>query len=359
MSETVKEMIGDPDLAHVFDDNGDNGLPHGYTQEMYDAITDVTDVKVGQVLNTTIASESESEILLDAGAKDYVRVQKSKYEIGFFEGKKFGEDIDVLIVSKTETPYNIVGSVAAIQEAKVHDELSSIEFKGSVSVYVREITPAGYNLDINHEGVKLRAFMPHTLAGINKLHENARQEMLGTDIDVMIESFSRDKGTYIVSRRKYLKKLVPNAIKELRYNEVYEGHVTGTSPYGVFVEFNECLTGMVHKSNINPEFVDKIKDIEAGTEIVFYVKEIIKDRIILTQILTESLWDEIEAGQELTGTIKSIKAFGALIKLDDETVGLIPTSSLDNASQMEEGDEIDVEIITVDRLNRKIFLKQM
>lgn len=360
MATKQKETIsGNEELDSIFDTPKEGELPKGYTQEMYDMITNITDVKIGSVVEGTLAGENDNEIMFDIGAKDYVRIDKNKTELPFFEGKKIGDVMEMLITDKTDVPYNICGSVSAIYEAKAHESLSTIDFEESVTVYVRELTPAGYNLELNQDGVKLKAFMPHTLAGINKLHESAREDLVGTHIQVMIESFSRSKGTYIVSRRKYLKSLVPKAIKKLKYNEVYNGHVTGTTPFGVFVEFKDCLTGMIHKSNINPEYADKIKEIQPGTEIVFYVKEIIKDKIILTQILKESLWDEIKIGQTIDGSVKAIKPFGALISLDDETIGLIHTTELDkNSSKIEEGSDIKVKVLSVDRLNRKIFLKE-
>lgn len=352
-------IYGNDEIEELFNVPVEGSLPKGYTQEMYDMITNIVDFKIGDVVEGTLAGENDNEIMFEIGAKDYVRIEKSKAEIPFFEGKKIGDSMEMLITSKSDVPYNITGSVASIYEARAHESLSSIDFEDSVTVYVRELTPAGYNLDLSHDGVKLSAFMPHTLAGINKLHESAREELVGRQIQVMIESFSREKGTYIVSRRKYLKSLMPKAIKKLKYNEVYEGHVTGTTPFGVFVEFEECLTGMIHKSNINPDYADKIKEIKPGTEIAFYIKEIIKEKIILTQVIKESLWDEIKIGQKINGNVKAIKPFGALITLDEETIGLIHTSELDrNKSTIQEGDDIDVKVLSVDKLNRKIFLKE-
>jgi ribosomal protein S1 len=173
----------------------------------------------------------------------------------------------------------------------------------------------------------------------------------------MIESYSDQEGTYIVSRRKYLHSLIPSAIKELEFNYVYKGNVTGTTPFGVFVEFNECLTGMIHKANIDPEWQDKLGDIRPGTPIEFYVKEIIKDKIILTQILRETLWDTIKNGQSLNGVVKDVKQFGTLVKLDDETIGLIHTSEMERlGKKFQSGQEIKVKVLSVDRGNRKIFL---
>jgi hypothetical protein len=50
------------------------------------------------------------------------------------------------------------------------------------------------------------------------------------------------------------------------------------------------------------------------------VKEIIKDKIILTQILRETLWDNIKNGQIIDGRVKETKQFGVLVSLDEETM---------------------------------------
>ena len=77
----------------------------------------------------------------------------------------------------------------------------------------------------------------------------------------------------------------------------------------------------------------------------------------MTQILRESLWDTIKIGQTLEGKVKDNKQFGSLIILDDETIGLVHTSELEKSSrQVKAGEMVKVKVISVDRMNRKIFL---
>jgi small subunit ribosomal protein S1 len=173
----------------------------------------------------------------------------------------------------------------------------------------------------------------------------------------MIESFSEHEGTYIVSRRKYLQTLIPEEIGNLEFNVMYSGKVTGTTPFGIFVEFNECLTGMIHKANVSEEWQNRISEIKPGQEIEFFIKEIIKEKIILTQVLRETLWDTIKNGQLIDGRVKDVKQFGALVILDDETVGLIHTSEMEKlGKKFTSGQEIKVKVLSVDRQSRKIFL---
>ena len=151
--------------------------------------------------------------------------------------------------------------------------------------------------------------------------------------------------------------MIPKAIKELNFENSNTGHVTGTTPFGVFVEFNECLTGMIHKANVHPDWQSRLSDIKPGFEIEFYVKEIVREKIILTQILRETLWDNIKNGQTLKGVVKDVKQFGTLVSLDDETVGLIHTSEMEKLKiRFQPEQEIKVKVLSVDRSSRKIFL---
>ena len=87
------------------------------------------------------------------------------------------------------------------------------------------------------------------------------------------------------------------------------------------------------------------------------MKVIKNNKIILTQILKESLWDTIKVGKILTGKIRDIKNFGALIQLDEETTGLIQTTYINKYSKkLNIGDEIKVKVISLIRDDRKIYL---
>jgi len=311
--------------------------------------------EAGKVAHAIYVGQTADFFMFDGSFKDYIRVDNKPSESKYLKNTNIGDKVDVAI-DEIEEPFLIRGSLSGLYETRAHETLKAIDEDQYITVLVRETTPAGYNVDVMYEGVTLPGFMPNTLAGINKLYDI--DSIVGKQLEVMIESYSRDEGTYIVSRRKYLQSLIPEAIKNLERGRVYTGNVTGTTPFGVFVEFEECLTGMIHKTNIGVEWQDKIAQIQPGTEIDFYIKEIVRDKIILTQILRDSLWDSINIGQIITGKVRDNKQFGTLIQLDDETIGLIHISELEKANRksLNQGEEIKVRVIAVDRHNRKIFL---
>ena len=327
--------------------------------DLYNSVGIKTVVK-GEVVSATYEGVlSNYHLFSIVGMKDNIRIDYKPSENKYLKELKVGDAIDIFISEVNEDNFIIKGSLVDLYEKMAHQNLKNISESDFVRALIREITPAGYTVDVLHNSVILPGFMPNTLAGINKLYNP--EAIVGTEMEVMIESFSNQEGTYIVSRRKFLESLIPQEIKKLKYDNVYTGNVTGTTPFGVFVEFNECLTGMIHKANINQIWADKLDQILPGTEIDFYIKEIVKEKgkykIILTQILRDTLWDTIEENQIFEGRVKSIKPFGALVLLDDETIGLIYSNELEKKKQKLQVDQVvKVKPVSIDRSNRKIFL---
>jgi ribosomal protein S1 len=371
----MQTKIGNEDLAYLFEDDNRLGKKKSMaarrlTKEYIEMskLYDTMDIKLperGNVVSAKYIGSNDDHFVFEVpGYKDYVRVDNRNNESRYLKNTEVGDEIDVLVVEvNNNNNYIIRGSISTLYESRAHENLKSLGEGASVIAIVKALNPAGYEMEIHNGGVTLPGFMPNTLAGINKLYDP--NSIVGTSIEVAIESFSEYEKTYIVSRRKYLQTLIPEAIKELEFNKVYTGHVTGTTPFGVFVEFDTCLTGMIHKANVHPDWQEKLNEIKPGFEIDFYIKEVVKnnkgdhsrDKIILTQILRETLWDTIKNGQVIEGTVKDSKQFGTLVNLDDETIGLIHTSEMEKiGKKFTAGQSVKVKVLSVDRSSRKIFL---
>jgi len=324
--------------------------------QMEKTFLSLREIKKDEVVTGVIHYMDEKEILIDFGYKDFIYVDRPK-KTPFTADFKVGDQIDVLITEVSDDPFFIKGSITELIKYNVHSKMKQyFEQKLALTASVKNLIPAGFMMDIHMDNVTVEAFMPNTLADVNKLL--TADSILGKTFEVMLETLQQEKGVYVVSRRKYLQTLIPAEIKKLKTNTVYTGKVTGTTPFGVFVQFNECLTGMVHKANIAEYWHDKWEQIVPGMSIEFYVKEIIKNnKIILTQILKESLWDNIKVGKILNGTVKDVKSFGALIELDSETTGLIQTTYITKYDKtIKAGDEVKVKVISLIKDERKIYL---
>lgn len=367
MTQTM--LTPDPELDYLFEEESSKFKTKEYQEleKLYDqSISKLGNFnaipKAGDIIPAEyMGISAEQHVFYVSGFKDDIRVEDKPSESKHLRDVEKGQIMDVLITKiDNGTNFLIRGSIADLYESIAHDELKALESGVPVMARVKELNPAGYDMELMHDGVTLNGFMPNTLAGVNKLSDPS--SIVGQEFEVMIESYSEQEGTYIVNRRSYLKSLIPETVSELEYGITYTGFVTGTTPFGVFVEFNECLTGMIHKVNINPDWKKRIDDIKPGFEIEFYIKEVIKDKnnnfkIILTQVLRETLWDTIKNGQIIDGVVKDVKRFGTLVKLDDETVGLIHTSEMEKiGKKFTAGQDLKVKVLSYDRSSRKIFL---
>ncbi len=325
-------------------------------------------LNIGDKITGKVAGETLTDYLFDIGYKDFLRVEKRKSETEALF--KYATDntvsaqteVEILITEVSEVPYLLRGSLASIQKNDTYSDILS-NTDEPIQALVLDSLPAGFTVELNYNGYKIPSFMPNILAGVNKLTLEQAKDLVGTTINVMVENYSSEKGTFIVSRKKYLKSLIPQAIENLQTVDAnntpieYTGTVTGSAKFGIFVEFNEFLTGMIHKDNLSDKYKNTYQNVEAGSEIKFFIKEIIKDKLILTQIWKETVWDSIKKDSEYTGTVYDEKSLGLLIRLDEETVGLVHTSEIEKSGfKPTIGSKVKVKVIGVQKMERKIYL---
>lgn len=348
-----------------------------YAQEMYDLMensyntnVNVFTVAAGETHSGKVYSVDTEWASIDIGHKEMIYVNMAK-ESAISKAKLTpGAEVSVEITSDRSSRGFLIGSVEAGIKAAILKEILESTETGNTA-YIGTVTgmiPNG-GYFVNVQGID--CFMPGSLAGINKLAEF--ESILNTQMYVVPMSYSPERGTVIVSHRKYLQALIPGKVEELRNSigETKTGNVTGSAKYGVFVEFDGCLTGMIHANDLSPEMARKHKarEINPGDEIEFKVKEIISDtKITLTQlevVETVDPWKEI-AGKyksfptEVVGTIKSVKDYGVFVDIGDGIVGLLHVSELPEGMEIDsltKNSPITVQITRIEVDTRKVFLK--
>lgn len=142
----------------------------------------------------------------------------------------------------------------------------------------------------------IKAFMPGSMAAANKLTDYAA--LVGQTMEVMVESYDKRLG-FVVSRKKFLQTIAPtytNQVADLvkqNPDVVFGGKVTGTTPFGVFIElegFSGCLTGMIHKSLMSDQLREDLRQnkVAPDTAMNIYVHKITREgknvRLIFTDV---------------------------------------------------------------------------
>jgi len=326
----------------------------------------IKNLKPGDVMTGTVVEINKKDVIIDINYKDNVYVDYKTLEDDLLDGLQIGSEIEVMITEISDDPYYIRGSVNEIMKLNVSNKVKEAYVENTFFyATIIELIPAGYMLDMEVEGKKVKAFMPNTLAWVNKLTDS--KSLTGKRLPVMIETLEQDKGIYVVSHKKYLESLIPEQVKKLKKEWIknrmkpYIGFITGTTPFGVFIEFYEFLTGMIYRKNIQEEWQtdEKWAEMKPGMYLDFYISDIIvpKNKIIMTQILRESIFKTLKVGDILNGKVIDVKTFGALIQLDDETNGLIQSNILSKQKiDLKQGDRVEVKVLSIMKDDRKINL---
>ena len=304
-------------------------------------------------------SEDRTRALIDVHSKHTAYCVLTKEPSYIVEQLELGMEIDVKI--KTGKNGDIIASISdAMMEVKmkeIKDAIgnSSIGFTAKVI----ELIHGGYW--VNCAGIK--CFMPGSLGGLNKLHDF--NLLVGKEIIVMPITFSKEKDTIVVSHRQYLRTMIPTTINNLKESikEERTGFVTGATKFGVFAEFDECLTGLIPKAELSDDYIKALESqsIKPGDSISFWAKEIISERkIILSQLGPKiDLWDGIDEKYKpmmvTEGKVTKLTTYGAFVELEKGISGLVHKSKLKNR-EITRGDIINVKIGSVNVSDRKITM---
>jgi predicted RNA-binding protein with RPS1 domain len=344
-----------------------------YAQELFDVYTNQDsnlikkDLNVGDVVRITDIfniKDTFIDVELSGGLTvtiDLTREKKFVQVFGYNNVKQFIDSLRDKIILKNfldrglnayilEATPSIKISLWQGHLKSVRDEFMS-QIENPTQAYTAKIVEAnkgGFFVEV--QGIE--AFMPGSLAAPNKIADF--QSYVGKEVIVMIEDFLKEMNSFIVSHKKYLAHVLPIKIKELDVNKKYSGLVTGCSKYGIFVEFEELFTGLLHTSKMDTEtkMLFNQRTIKSGDIIEFYISEITKDnRIILTKESPEEKLNKIQnfivnsKDKVLESSVAAVMNFGIIVNIENLS-GLIPLKELKKhkimANNFVSGDKINV-----------------
>ena len=307
---------------------------------------DIVEAKVQYINNS-------NEAVIDLGAETaFIPLHKEKEK--YRDYLRAGQIVKVELLRKADHIQASFGDV--LQREKKTELMDSIGKSLGFYGVVKELIQGGYMVSVD----EVETFMPGSLAGVNKLWNF--ESMLGKEIVVVPINYSKEKGTVVVSHREYLKTQIPQTIEDLSQNleKKIEGFVTGTTQFGVFAEFNECLTGMIPADELDESLTHfNNKLIRPGDKIEFFVKQIIhENKIILSQKgPSHDPWknadEKYTPSSIVNGTVTKIVKYGAFVELEKGLAGLLHTNDL-KGTVLNAGEDVKVRILKIDTVNRKI-----
>ncbi|KPK10274.1 MAG: 30S ribosomal protein S1, partial [Acidithiobacillales bacterium SG8_45] len=234
---------------------------------------------------------------------------------------------------------------------------------------VTNITDYGAFVEIE-EGVEGLVHVSEMDWTNKNVHPN-KVVQLGDEVEVMILDID-------IERRRIslgIKQCQVNPWEEFAATHNKNDHVTGTiksiTDFGVFVGLDGGIDGLIHLSDLswNRAGEEAVREYKKGDEVEAIVLAVDPERERISLGIKQLGGDpftvyvaEHGKGSIVVGKVTSVEAKGAVVHLGDDIEGYLRASELsrdrveDARSLLNEGDEVEAKITTIDRKNRKISL---
>jgi small subunit ribosomal protein S1 len=283
-----------------------------------------------------------------------------------------GKTMDFKIVKLNEARKNIVISHKEIKEEALKEQreelLSQIQVDQVLKGRVKNITDFGVFVDLGGVDGLLH------ITDMSWGRINHPSEMVKVDDIITVKVIDYDTEKQRVSLG--LKQLTPHPWEEIeqRYpiGSVVKGRAVSITNYGIFVELEKGVEGLIHISelswtqhikhpselfNLNDEIEAKVLSIDSEErKISLGVKQLQPDP-------WESIEQRYTEGMQVKGVVRNLTQFGAFVELEEGIDGLVHVSDLSWTRKirhpkevLQKGQEVDVVILEVNPDSRKISL---
>jgi small subunit ribosomal protein S1 len=334
---------------------------------------DYTRPRRGQVYEADILSITESDVIVDLGAKrDGIVPPK---DLGFLNDEyrdslEVGDSVPVVVLRTGGNDDELVVSLNKGLEQE--DWLRAQDLLENEEVFEAEV------MDFNRGGVlvsfgRLQGFVPNShLTSIprglrgDRLRE-AKAELVGQTLSLVVIEVNQRRRRLISSERAARRHQRQQLLDELTEGEVRTGVVRNVVDFGAFVDLGGA-DGLIHISELDWRHVDHPSDVlSVGDEVEVYVLNVDREReriALSRKRLLPDPWQcviaDLHEGEVVEGTVTSVAEFGAFVDLGEGVEGLIHTSEIPGGtatlSDLEPGFPVRVRVLEIDEGQHQIAL---
>ena len=205
-----------------------------------------------------------------------------------------------------------------------------------------------------------------------RLNHPSEMVNIGDQVEVVVLGINTDKQEISLGMKQTQPNPWDNVTEKYPEGKKVKGIVRNLTNYGAFIELEEGVDGLLHVSDMSwtrkvshaSELLKKGDEIEC---VVVSVDEGRKRIALGLKQLDDDPWEtripaNFQPGSIVKGKVTKITNFGVFVELEEELEGLLHVSELgeegakDPESTVKVGDEIDVKILRVDTVERKIGL---
>jgi len=334
--------------------------------------------QVGDVVKGTVVTASKSEVILDIDGvlMGVVRGPELYVEVEEYSHLKPGDQIEAAVIETENEEGHLEMSFRQVGQEKAWQNLRAA-FKDKTTISIRII-------DANKGGLlarycQINGFLPVSqLAPENyprisggdksKILEKLKT-FVGQDFEVNVITLNEDENKIIFSEKDVWNKKQKPALDRYSVGMVVDGRITAITNFGVFLNFDDGMEGLIHISEIAWQRIDSPNELfKVGDRIKAEIVSIDGSKIFLSsKKLQRDPWQEASAkyniGQIVQGVIVKVNPFGLFVKLDEEIHGLAHVSQLNLGAKekiselFNAGEEKSFEIVSISPSEHRLGLK--
>ena len=238
----------------------------------------------------------------------------------------FDVPLEFKILKMDKLRNNIVVSRRALLEhardAAKSGIVEKLEEGMVVEGVVRNITEYGAFVDIGG----IDGLLHVTDMSWKRISNPAELVKIGDQIKVQILKFNKESCRISLGMKQLTQTPWQNTIEErYKVGEKYKGKVVNITDYGVFVELEDCIEGMIYKTELSwVKNVNPTKIVNLGDEIEVMILEVNAEKHKISLSLKNcqpnpciEFAEQHPVGSKVKGKIKAIREFGIFISLTE------------------------------------------
>ncbi len=291
--------------------------------------------------------------------------------------KYIGETFDFNVLKYNRKRGNIVLSRKPLleksKESKKELIMTALEGEGVFTGTVKNITDYGAFVDLGG----IDGLLHITDMSWGRINHPSDILKVGDQIQVKVLKFDEDKERVSLGLKQTQED--PWADVEARYpiNSKWTGKVVSITDYGVFVELEKGVEGLVHISEMawtkKPRHPSKIVQVSEDVDVMVLNVDKEQKRISLgMKQLKANPWDVIAErypeGTKIEGKIRNVTDFGIFVGIDEGIDGLVHISDISWTQRIKhpgelykKGQTVQAVVLNIDKENERFSLgiKQM
>src|SRR5574344_1973640 len=334
-------------------------------EEAYDKT--LSKVVENEVVEGEVTSVNKREVVVSIGGKSEGVIPVSEFR--YNSDLKVGDKVEVYVESAEDKKGQLVLSHRKARALKSWDRVNeAFEKDEIVKGFVKTRTKGGMIVDV----FGIEAFLPGSQIDIKPIRDY--DQYVNQTIDFKIVKINQEFRNVVVSHKALLEaeqeQKRSELIGKLEKGQILEGVVKNITNYGVFVDLGG-VDGLIHITDLSWGRINHPSEVVSLDE---KIKVVVLDfneeqkRIALgLKQLTPHPWDslnpDLKAGDKVKGKVILIADYGAFVEIEPGVEGLVHVSEMSWSPRLHSaqeflkvGDEVEAQILTIDREARKISL---